>query len=276
MSSRLKWITGPVGAVVFGVMGFLLITRGLSTPQKRLLPTADWMHPLLTTWVLQSPGKDYSVRTNSALQRNGVDSMRFELRGDEKWVDASLTPTYRSEIATENYPPKNSVQWYAFSVYFPTNFPIEDNRLVFAQWHGKAGLFDAKLIPELAFRYLNGKFSVTLRHSAEKSIRDPDAVPSEDLFRKGNFHQGRWHDFVVEAKWSCQQDGFVNIWWNNKQIVEYHGPVGYDLDLSPQFKFGLYRDATHATYVAYYNHVKSGVTPQEMDFDPSAAKHSTE
>ena len=76
---------------------------------------------------------------------------------------------------------------------------------------------------------------------------------------------------MIQAKWSCKDNGFVNIWWNGKQIVEYSGPVGYDMELAPQFKFGLYRDATEKTYIAYFNQVKVGNSSKDVGFDLSTA-----
>ena len=229
------------------------------------------MKPLDSTWVLQSPGKPYSIEVASDLKRNGEDSLRFELRSGERWVDQTLMRTFRAEIATKEFPPAGAVKWYAFSVFFPTNFPIEDNRLVFAQWKEKEAFLGTRLSPSLAFRLVAGKFSIRLLHSDEKVVRDAEAVPSEALFKKSNFPLGRWHDFVVQAKWSYKDDGFVNVWWNGRQIVEYRGPVGYDEALAPQFKFGLYRDATEKTYVAFFTRVKFGNRPQDVDFDPSTA-----
>lgn len=272
MKSR-RWWVFIASAVVLAVV--LMAVHGFPTRQQKLVPTADWMQPLATTWELQSPGRIYSVQTDSDLKKDGADSLRFELRGGEAWVDATFIKTFRAEVATREFPPTNSVKWYAFSVWFPTNFPLEDNRLVFAQWKEKEAFLGTGLVPSLAFRFVNGKFSVTLRHSEEKVIRDPDAVASEELFKKGNFRTGRWHDFAVQVKWSCGQDGFVNIWWNNRQIVQYQGPVGYPMDEGPQFKFGLYRDATDKTYVAWFNQVKLGDSPKDVGFDPATATRYT-
>lgn len=262
--------TALFGSVTFAVLALLLGCHGFPTYQQKIHPSAAWMQPLDSQWILQSPGKAYSVKTSFNMNRDGEDSLRFELRGGERWVDKTFISTYRSEIATEQYPPAGAIKWYAFSVYFPADFPIEKNRLVFAQWHEKVPLLDQGLIPSLAFRFVDGKFSITLRHNDGKPVQDPDAVPSEELFRKGNFHRGRWHDFVVQVKWSYQQDGFVSIWWNAKQIVSYQGPVGYDpsltQNLGPQFKFGLYRDATPATYIVYFNRVRIGDTAQDVHF----------
>jgi hypothetical protein len=261
-----------MGSVIFALLGVWLSRAGLPTLQQEIGPVSGWMKPLSRDWVLQSPGKPYSVQIVSDLIENGADSLRFEIRGHERWVDQTFIGTCRSEVATREFPAANSVKWYAFSVFFPTNFPLEDNRLVFAQWHDEWHLLQPGRIPLLAFRFVNGSLSMTLRHSARHLIYDPDSVPEERLFKKNNFKLGRWHQFVVQAKWSFEEDGFINVWWNGKQIVQYHGPVGYDEARGPQFKFGLYRDDTEKTYLAYFNHVKMGDSPKDVDFDPSTAR----
>jgi hypothetical protein len=101
-------------------------------------------------------------------------------------------------------------------------------------------------------------------------IQYPDAVPSQKLFDAADFSRNCWHDFVIQARWSYKDDGFINIWWNGRQIVQYRGPVGYNESTGPQFKFGLYRDDTVRTYVAYFNHVKFGTSPEEVDFNPKS------
>src|SRR6202012_3670506 len=172
------------GAQFFFTLGIILGLRGLPTYQQKVSASADWMQPLNSTWVLQSPGRPYSIQTTVDLKKNGDDSLRFELRDGEHWTDQTFMPTFRAEVATKEFPPAGTERWYAFSVFFPTNFPIEDNRLVFAQWKEKEAFLGTGLIPSLAFRVVKGKFSITLRHSAEKVIHDSDSVPSEDLFKK--------------------------------------------------------------------------------------------
>src|SRR5208282_5174192 len=208
---------------------------------EKIQPTANWMVPLKSKWKIQSPGKPYSIQTASDVRKNGEDSLRFELRKGEQW-----NSSFRSEVNTTEHPPMNSVRWYAFSLYLPAGFPIEDNRLVLAQWHGadKKELGEVARSPSMAFRYRAGRFYITDRHTSE------------------------WIVFVVQAKWSYQDDGFVNVWWNGKPIVQYHGPVGYNDDIGPYFKFGIYRDDTDKTYVAYYNQVKSGTSAEAVGFKP--------
>jgi len=266
--------SGKIAA--FGAVLLLLCAAGVEqsgfpTYPLKIQPTADWMKPLAANWITQSAAKPWSIQTDSSLKRNGQDSLRFELRAGDKWVDQTFMSTFRAELATGEFPPANSLKWYALSIFFPNDFPIEDNRLVFAQWKDQEsllqGLQRTGTSPPLAFRFANGKFTILLRHSTDQKIRNDDDVSVETVFKKSNLRLGVWHDFVVQAKWSCQNDGLVNIWWNHRQIVEYRGPVGYAQESAPKFKFGLYRDTTDKTYVAWFNQIKIGDTAQEVGFD---------
>ena len=58
----------------------------------------------------------------------------------------------------------------------------------------------------------------------------------------------------------------MNVWWNGRQVVRYSGPVGYNDDFGPYFKFGLYRDDSAKTYVVYFNHVRLGDRREDVDF----------
>jgi hypothetical protein len=247
------------------VAGLALCLWSNASGEEKIHPTANWMAPLKSKWKIQSPGRPYSIQTASDVRKNGEDSLRFELRKGEQW-----NTSFRSEVNTTEHPPMNSVRWYAFSLYLPVDFPIEDNRLVLAQWHGadKKERGEVARSPSMAFRYRAGRFYVTDRHTSERIVKDSDTVPETILFQTNSFPLGQWNDFVVQAKWSYQDDGFVNVWWNGKPIVQYCGPVGYNDDLGPYFKFGIYRDDTDKTYVAYYNQVKFGTNAEAVGFKP--------
>ena len=171
-----------------------------ATPAKGA--DGGWLKLLGSKWVSKSPGKPYSIQRVSEPSLNGEDSLRFELRKGEDWSNRSGGRTFRSEVDTDEYPPMKSVRWYRLALYLPKDFPIEDNRLVVTQWHGedKTKLGEVGRIPVLAFRYRSGRFSITLRHSAERVIHDADAVPSNELFGTTSFPLNEWNDFVVQAK----------------------------------------------------------------------------
>jgi hypothetical protein len=194
------------------------------------------------------------------------------LRKGEHYSDLFGKTSFRSEVNARDFPPLGSVRWYAFSILVPDDFPIEDNRLVLAQWHGadKKYLGEAPRSPAMAFRYSNGSLFITICHSADRIVRDAKAVLSKTLFQTEEFRRNAWNDFIIQAKWSCQSDGFVNVWWNGRQVVRYSGPVGYNDDFGPYFKFGLYRDDSDQTYVVYFNHVSIGGRREDVDVHHSA------
>ena len=271
-----RWLgkLAVVGAMAFCLVGGWLGRHGFQTYPLQIQPTAAWMQQLAPHWITQSAAKPYSIRTDADLQDGGADSLRFELRSGDTWVDQTFSRTFRAEVTSNEFPPAGVMQWYAFRVFFPADFPIEQNRLVFAQWKEREGFLAQGLSPSLSFRFVNGKFSIRLRHSSDKVIRDADAVADEDLFKTKDLPLGQWQDFVVQAKWSYQDDGLANVWWNGQEIVEYRGPVGYNQQFAPKLKFGLYRDATPSPYVANFNQVKIGDSPEAVGFDPETGDKS--
>ncbi len=220
-----------------------------------------------SSWEENSPAKPYSVQVDKKITHGSSPSIRFELRQGEGWRGKKGTYTYRSELEPGPFPPIRSTQWYGCSIYLPKDFPIEDNRLVLLQWwpKTKTELGEVGRSPSLALRYRNGKLSVTIRHSDLHVVKDPDSVPAETLFETNKFELGQWNDFIFQATWSHKEDGLVNVWWNKNQIVKYNGPVGYDDEVGPVFRFGLYRDDTPQTYVAYFSNCRQGTSFDEVD-----------
>jgi len=253
---------------IVAILSWAYFSMGFGTWQPKIQPSTSWMKPLGSEWGRQSPGKEHSIRIVSDVQRNGIDSLRFELREGETYSDLFGKTSFRSEVNARDFPRMGSEKWYCFSFLLPSDFPIEDNRLVLAQWHGadKKYLGEPSRSPSLAFRYSGGRFFITIRHSADRVVWDPRAAPSQTLFETHQFPLGVWNDFLVQAKWSFQGDGFVNVWWNSDPIVAYSGPVGYNDDFGPYFKFGMYRDDTKKTYVVYFNNVRMGGIREEVSF----------
>ena len=268
-----RYLQIVLGAVlVLGIIGFARLYLGYylgETTTRVTLAKAgtSWLSPLDQKWERLSAGKEYSIRRVAEPSLQGEDSLRFEVRAGESWSNRSGA-SFRSEIDTSDRPPINSVRWYRFALLLPRDFPIEDNRLVLFQWHGadKKYLGEAARSPTLAFRFSEGVFSLTMRHSPLRIVHDPDAVPAERLLKSAAFPLGIWNDFVIEAKWSFTADGYVNVWWNGKQVVRYRGPVGYNDEVGPYVQFGIYRDASAKTYVSYLNQVRGGATAQEVGF----------
>jgi hypothetical protein len=242
---------------------FLSATFTGCSSQLAMAPTKpNWLAPLdAGAWVEKSAGKPYSVTKSSFAGRN---SLRFEIRQGDAW-EAEGVRTFRTEISTNEFPPMGSEKWYAFSVFIPSDFPIEDNRLVLAQWWAKTKtqLGEAPRSPILSLRFAEGKMAILLRRYPRKVAHKDDNFIQTDLFSK-NLELGKWQDFVFHVKWSPAKDGFVEAWWNSEKVVEFEGITENQDDIGPVFKFGLYRDDSSKTYVSYFSDVFVGDTSESV------------
>ena len=156
------------------------------------------------------------------------------------------------------YPSYDSKQKYDFDIYLPSNFPIENNRLVLAQWWPKTkkNFGEKSRSPALALRYVSGRLYSTIRSSTQRIITNPDTVPSNEIFELKNFKLGSWHHFTFLVRWNYKQEGLVKVWLDKKLVADYKGPVGYNDDIGPNMQFGMYRDESSETYISYVKNVR--------------------
>lgn len=154
---------------------------------------------------------------------------------------------------------------YSVSIFIPKDFPIENNRLVLAQWWAKTKtqLGEVHRSPILHLRFAEGRLAILLRRYSEKVVHDDQAFVQTNLYST-RFELGKWHDFVFHVKWSPDNDGFIQAWNDGEKIVDFKGSTENQDEVGPVFKFGLYRDDSPKAYVAYFSDVFTGPTPESV------------
>jgi hypothetical protein len=220
----------------------------------------NWLAPLdAKVWEIQNAGKPYSIMSTIL---GGKDCLRFEIRKGDVWENHGSN-SFRTEISTHEFPPMKSEKWYAFSIFLPSNFPIEDNRLVLAQWWAKTKkhLGEVSRSPILHLRFVEGRLGILLRRYPDKVVLDDEKYIQNKLFVTNKFELGKWHKFVFRVKWSSTEDGFIQTWWNGNKIIDYKGITENQDEVGPVFKFGLYRDDSPKTYVSCMREVFISDTP---------------
>lgn len=217
-------------------------------------------------WEVQSANKTHSIARAQSPTRNSEESLRFEIRKNEIWVKSNHA-SYRSEVSTNDFPSMGAEKWYGFSLYLPADFPIEDNRLILAQWWAKTKkhLGEVSRSPILQLRFAGGDLEVILRWYQDKIVHDDEKYNQVKLYKFKKFPLGQWNDFVFHIKWMPDENGFIETWWNGKKIIDYKGVTENQDEVGPMFKFGLYRDQTDKTYISYFSEYRTGNSYEEVD-----------
>jgi hypothetical protein len=155
--------------------------------------------------------------------------------------DPSTSGSMRSEIAFGRNIEMGKVYWVAFSAFVRDwgTLGSSDQALFGTQIHSSRHELD--LSP--AFAFITGANSRTMLldvyYSTSSSPSTRNTVRTKYAERPIPFD--RWSDFVFKFRESTGSDGFLQVWLDGEQILNYQGPLGY---YTPGYKdyakFGYY------------------------------------
>lgn len=177
--------------------------------------------------------------------------------------------TNRSEVhdRIKGRAPLHKEVWYGWSLRVDAN-NNGNKRLIVSQIHHHQG--DNKKnqwsrTASLVVRHDSGKRKFTLKHGYQSSPRK----------RKDNYRDlctanyGKWHDFVVQAKWTWRSDGYLRIWCDGRLVYEKKGSTYFDYGSKtkgPYWKAGAYTDKQPAkVYVDEYRMGNAKATYADVD-----------
>ncbi len=217
-------------------------------------------------WSIDSVRKDYAQQIVTDNVRAGRVAIRFESRYGDRLPRDKLGHYHNELSAYHQFKAKMGQDyWYGLSMFIPADFPIHKNRLVLGQWHSIRDPGEIPRSPPLSQRYENGWFLVKVCHGAKKIYTENPCPKKKVIYRDRNLKLGVWHDFIYHVRWSYRDDGFVELWIDGKKVVDYRGPVGYNDDKGPYFKYGIYRNDVEETYVVYFDEYRRGNSYEEVD-----------
>ena len=150
--------------------------------------------------------------------RSGEQSIRFEVRDgdcgqDEEggWSDCK-GDRERHELSGGSRAMSKGEYWFSWSLYFPEEhqnlWPLSNN---YGQFHQR------KSQPVFMFKELRGGYSV-IRTIGDVDYDERRLIRNDDM-------KGKWHDILINAKWSKKDDGFFKVWVNDKLKYDYKGPT---------------------------------------------------
>jgi len=177
--------------------------------------------------------------------RSGKKSIRFEVREgdcgqDEQggWSDCKGDRERHELSANQKGDTMSKGEyWFSWSLYFPEDhqnlWPLSNN---YGQFHQKDGP------PVFMFKELRSGYSV-IRTIGDVDYHEKRLIHKDDM-------KGKWHDILINVKWSKKDDGFFKLWVNDKLKYDYKGPTKTEKYVYA--KFGIYSTGI-TRYINYEN-----------------------
>ncbi|MEM7772635.1 MAG: polysaccharide lyase [Cyanobacteria bacterium P01_E01_bin.6] len=194
-------------------------------------PYADGTGWNQTQFTATSQGEIVSTPT-----RAGSGAARFTLTYPDRRVEKNKFAAGRPGVE----------RWFGFSTYIPEDWPDHDNFTIVTQIKGSPDSNEPNRSPFLSIELRNGQWGIFSRWDANAITKPGDngnggTIQSAKVY-EGPYEKGAWTDWVVHAKWSYEEDGLLEIWQNNEQVVNRPGPNCYnDTEHGFHFKIGMYK-----------------------------------
>ncbi len=177
------------------------------------------------------------ARTARAPASLAFPAFQFSSYSDSAVVDAlgrigDTGSRGRAEAGWRNnadvYLPRNVPVWLAGSYYM--DFDIVEGRqhVTFIQFHHDCN--GGGLNPPFSASVYATKMSISFRHSVVENMVQADQINvNYELPGQYSAVRGRWFDFVMHARvsWDPAHSGFAKVYIDDKQVVDYRGPIGY-------------------------------------------------
>ncbi|MGK7912995.1 MAG: DUF4347 domain-containing protein [Synechococcus sp.] len=217
--------------------------------------------------------------------------VRFDLRrGDPK-----VSNKHRAELV----PKLNGVRFgqtytYEFKNFIPNDWKNDGSAETIAQWHGRPdrNLGEPFRRAAMALRVKGGRYALVIRSDSDRvtNTKQKGTFKEVDPW-SGNLQKGRWVSWRFQIKWSHRGDGFVRVFQNGKQVLNYNGANSYNDAAAPYMKFGIYKPdwtvspgkSSTSRRVLYYDDIKftpgatssSGSLPPEPSSRQAPSSEST-
>ena len=177
-----------------------------------------------------------------------ADTLRFELRSGDHWSSSSWTDpatSERNEIAGQTVYPVGTQIEIAYDFMIEpgqTNSASGPGRwLVLGQMHEH----NVPLSPPFAVEMVNGDhMAINIgTDNLQYVYTDPDPV-----------QRGRYYSMNVKVKFDNNRDGFLSVWRDGANIVDYRGPIG--TGAATYWKEGIYRSSAQESIAARFRNLK--------------------
>jgi hypothetical protein len=177
-----------------------------------------------------------------SLDARDSDTLRFEVRSGDQWVQDS-TDKERSEIRGETVYADGDTLNVKFAVMVDSGAPNTADWALIGQFHAD----DDHTSPPFALELIGERMAIIIRYR----VPGEDAETKLELFvDRENIERGHYYDFEMNVNFDVDGKGFLEVWRDGEQIVDYDGPIGYGYGV--YWKQGIYREQSTETLSVVY------------------------
>ena len=255
---------------IFATLIMLLFAGGAFAGTANQIPNDDRRGTWFDT--IDEDARDYAYSIQQNIVRKGPNAIRFELREGDCYTANPENPSSgwddctrdrdRAEIRERWEPKLDREIWYSFSLYIPADYVWTYPKQMFFQWHN--GVWG----PNAYFQLKRDKFLIDILTKEHTTTTQTEI---------GTLKRGKWHDFVINVRWTNKANGFMKVMVNGKYVLKYEGATmddaAYASGHGPHVKYGIYVShkfrwegpGPRPTHVLYFDEYRRGYRYPHVD-----------
>ncbi|MDG2571199.1 heparin lyase I family protein [Vibrio parahaemolyticus] len=209
---------------------------------------ATYLEP--NTFNVQNAGQPYTYAYDAS-----ADTMRFEVRGGDPAVFAA-SGTQRSEVSSGKHFEFGQTYTISYKFMIEPGATNTADWLVMGQTHASEDAGDYSGPPPFAVELVGEKMRVVGRYSKE-AVTTAGNTTFMNLYQdSADIQRGKWYDMQITLRFDPGGNGQLDVWRDGVQIVDYNGSLGYNDQVGPYWKNGVYREDAPESMAIKYGAIK--------------------
>jgi hypothetical protein len=207
-----------------------------------------WLHNQpevvsINTPIQLGPGPPHDVRAGTYSMRSYLD--RYDSEFSYKTMvhvgsDDQNVPNYQSAFRFDI----GSEYWIGMSIYLPSDWVDDVEGCGDLIWQFQASPDEGEdyRTPILPFFIQEDRYDIWSRWDT-RAFSPDKAWTGNSLLWSGPLapDKGRWVDWVMNVRWSWEDDGYIKIWKDGAVVAERNGPNCANDQVGPYTSFGIYK-----------------------------------
>jgi hypothetical protein len=238
----------------FIALGVLMLLGGVQAARAEVIWRGDFETGDITQWTKPQEVSPDRLQVVDSPARQGKHALRVEVRqGDNPIQGASGN---RAELVWSPVEQEGNDRYYGWSTLWPAEYPSDDAWQVFTQWHQTGDTGSPPLV-----LYVKG----------EQMVLHIGGDPGETVWTHP-LERGKWHDFILHAKWSSDPGvGYVELWYDGQQVLGKTTGANMFPGQGNIMKQGLYRnDSISNVGVMYHDGMTAATTLADVQSGAAA------